>query len=526
MALSQRLDLRQSQSLVMTPQLQQAIKLLQFSNMELAEYVDGELQQNPLLERDDGDSPAMSEVVASDNQAAYDAARDKEAAPREDGDGRVSEERVSDAVDGTAAETIPATGDDPNDTDYDNNWGSADIRETDFSEGPSAGLSNFTSSSRGGFDDDERSLEQTLGDDKTLRQHLWDQFVLDVSDPTGRFIGGYLIDLVDDAGYLTADLDEAAEALGCERAEVDIALSRIQALDPAGVAARDLSECLALQLKDRNRLDPAMQALLDNLPMLAKRETAKLMVICGVDSEDMIEMIEEIRALDPKPGLAFEPSVESAVVPDVLMRPTPDGAWSVELNPETLPRVLVNNTYYAKVSKQNQTKEDKEYVNECFQSANWLVRSLHQRATTIMKVSSEIIRQQGGFFRHGVQHLRPLVLRDIAEAIGMHESTVSRVTSNKYIATPRGIYELKYFFTSAIASSAGGDAFSAEAVRFRIKALIDGEPPEKVLSDDRIVEILREQGVDIARRTVAKYREAMQIPSSVQRRREKSLRIA
>jgi RNA polymerase sigma-54 factor len=274
-------------------------------------------------------------------------------------------------------------------------------------------------------------------------------------------------------------------------------------------------------LREKDRLDPAMQALLDHLDLLAKRDLAALRRICGVDGEDMAQMIEEIKALDPKPGLVFEAQISQPITPDVLVKPHPKGGWQVELNADTLPRVLVNQHYYAKVALSATTKQDRDYLAERMQSANWLVRSLHQRATTILKVASEIVRRQDGFLLHGVQHLRPLTLRDIAEVIDMHESTVSRVTANKYMATPRGIYELKYFFTSSIASSEGGDAHSAEAVRFRIKELIDREKPEEVLSDDRIVEILDGEGVGIARRTVAKYREALRIPSSVQRRREK-----
>jgi RNA polymerase sigma-54 factor len=238
-------------------------------------------------------------------------------------------------------------------------------------------------------------------------------------------------------------------------------------------------------------------------------------------------MIAEIKSLNPKPGEAFEPPLDQPVVPDVLVRRGPDGGWAIELNSDTLPRVLVNNAYYSEVSGRTaKDKKAKEYLSDCLQSANWLVRSLHQRATTILKVATEIVRQQDRFLEHGVQYLRPLVLRDIADAIGMHESTVSRVTSNKFVATPRGIFELKYFFTASIASSGGGEAHSAEAVRDRIKRLIDAEPPSAVLSDDRIVELLRDDGVDIARRTVAKYREALRIPSSVQRRREKAMLVA
>jgi RNA polymerase sigma-54 factor len=305
--------------------------------------------------------------------------------------------------------------------------------------------------------------------------------------------------------------------------QVEAVLARLQRFEPPGVFARDLAECLGLQLRERNRLDPAMQALLNHLPLLANRNIAELTRICGVDAEDIHSMVAEIRALDPKPGLAFDPVLADPVTPDVLMRADGAGGWIVELNQDALPRVLVNNAYYAQVTSGAKGKADKEYLSERFQAANWLVKALHQRATTILKVARELVRQQDGFFRYGIQQLRPLVLRDIAQAISMHESTVSRVTSNKYMATPRGTFELKYFFTSAISGTDGAVALSAEAVRFRIKSLIDAESRDDVLSDDRIVEILVKDGVDIARRTVAKYREAMRIPSSVQRRREKAL---
>jgi RNA polymerase sigma-54 factor len=296
-------------------------------------------------------------------------------------------------------------------------------------------------------------------------------------------------------------------------------LDRLQKFDPPGVFARNLRECLALQLREKDRLDPAMVALLDNLERLARRDYKFLLRVCGVDTDDLADMIDEIRALNPKPALDFETEVAQTIIPEILMRPKPGGGWIIELNADTLPRVLVNTTYYAEIVKGVHTKQDKEYVAERFQSASWLVKSLDQRANTILKVSTEIVRQQQAFFRHGVDHLRPLVLRDIAEVIEMHESTVSRVTTNKYMATPRGLFELKYFFTSAIASAVGGAAYSAESVRHRIKALIERETADSVYSDDRIVELLREGGIDIARRTVAKYREALKIPSSIQRKR-------
>jgi len=342
---------------------------------------------------------------------------------------------------------------------------------------------------------------------------------VDIEDPVDRMIGVHLIDMLDDSGWLASDVNAVAVALNCDGARVDAMLDRLQRFDPPGVFAHNLRECLALQLREKDRLDPAMSALLDNLDRLARLDYKFLLRVCGVDADDLADMIDEIRALNPKPGLVFETEVAQTIVPEILMRPKPGGGWIIELNAETLPRVLVNTTYYAEISKGVQTKRDKEYIAERFQSASWLVKSLDQRANTILKVSTEIVRQQQAFFRNGVDHLRPLVLRDIAEVIEMHESTVSRVTTNKYMATPRGLFELKYFFTSAIASAVGGAAHSAESVRHRIKTLIDQETADTVCSDDRIVEMLRDGGIDIARRTVAKYREALKIPSSIQRKR-------
>jgi RNA polymerase sigma-54 factor len=330
-----------------------------------------------------------------------------------------------------------------------------------------------------------------------------------------------LIDAVDEAGYMRADLDEIALRLGTSLACVEEVLRVLQGFDPIGVAARDLAECLALQLKAKDRLDPAMAALLTRLDLVARRETAALCAICGVDAEDIADMVAEIRGLTPKPGLAFGTEPVQPVIPDVFVKEGPDGLWHIELNADTLPRMLVNSRYYAKVSKGARDKDSKNYLTECLNNANWLVKSLDQRARTIMKVASEIVRQQDGFLTYGVRHLRPLNLRTVADAITMHESTVSRVTSNKYIATPRGVFELKYFFTASIQSVNGAEAHSAEAVRDRIREMIENEGRREILSDDRIVSLLTADGVNIARRTVAKYREAMRIPSSVERRRQK-----
>ena len=508
MALAPRLELRQSQSLVMTPQLQQAIKLLQLSNIELLEYVEQELERNPLLERDGEESEGEGAETVPENDPGVPA--EQESADLE-------------SIDFSDDQNRQTLGDSALDTDYDNQWstdtpGDAVINSV---EGGFADVAFANWGRGGGFDETVFNLEEVLSGKPSLRDHLYSQLAIEIDDPVDRIIGVHLIEALDEAGYIEGELALIANTLGCAMDRVEAALERFQQFDPPGIFARNLAECLSLQLRERDRLDSIMRTFLDNLDLLAKRDLAGLSKICGVDSEDIADMVAEIRELDPKPALVFDQTIAQPITPDVLMRLRPGGGWIIELNPDTLPRVLINNTYHARISHATSSKEDRQYINECFQSANWLVKSLHQRATTILRVSTEIVRQQDGFFANGVQSLKPLVLRDIAEVIDMHESTVSRVTSNKFIATPRGIFELKYFFTPAIASSSGGTSHSAEAVRHRIKALIDGEAAEKIFSDDGIVSILNKEGIDIARRTVAKYRESLGIPSSVQRRREK-----
>jgi len=388
-----------------------------------------------------------------------------------------------------------------------------------------AGYSEWAAAPASPRDEGDYNLESFVAAELTLADWLREQVTLAIADPVQRMIGHYLVDLVDESGYIAGDLAAAAERLGTGLAEIEAVLAILQSFEPPGVCARDLAECLAIQLKERNRYDPAMAALIGRLDLVARRDVAALKKICGVGDEDLAEMIAELRRLNPKPGLAFGSTIVQPIVPDVFVRAAPDGAWLVELNSDTLPKVLVNQIYYAKVSATARREAEKSYLADCLQNATWLVRALDQRARTILKVANEIVRQQDAFFARGVQHLRPLNLKTVAEAIGMHESTVSRVTANKYMATSRGIFELKYFFTSAIAGAHGGEAHSAEAVRHRIRQLIDAEGASDVLSDDTIVEKLREAGIDIARRTVAKYRESMRIPSSVQRRREKQAAI-
>ncbi|HVZ51599.1 MAG TPA: RNA polymerase factor sigma-54 [Pseudolabrys sp.] len=509
MALSQRLEFRQTQALVMTPQLMQAIKLLQLSSLDLVAYVDNELERNPLLERggEDDTTPGGPEP---------------EAQPAEHNDEGGAGDWIGEELETSRSSMEQGLG-----TELENVFPDDSGERRASPEPVTPGYSEWSGTGSGGSADDaDYNLESFVSAETTLAAHLAEQMALAISDPARRMIAQYLIDMVDEAGYLTGDLATVADKLGAPIADVEAVLAILQGFDPPGVCARNLTECLAIQLKERDRFDPAMQALVEHLDLLAKRDLAGLRRICGVNDEDLVDMIAEIRGLNPKPGLAFGSTAVQPVVPDVLVRAAPDGTWQVELNSDTLPKVLINQRYYAQVAKGTRSDKDKSYIADCLQTATWLVRALDQRAKTILKVSSEIVRQQDGFFAKGVQHLRPLNLKTVADAIGMHESTVSRVTANKYMATSRGIFELKYFFTSAIAAADGGEAHSAEAVRHRIRQLIDGETPADVLSDDAIVDKLRGAGIDIARRTVAKYREAMRIPSSVQRRREKLAAMA
>ena len=516
MAISTKLEMRQSQSLVMTPQLMQAIKLLQMSNLDLVSYVEAELERNPLLEKGDGEAadPAGGETAAPTEQTSDNA----ESPAPTSGEPDAGDWMQNDLE--TGSEAIASR----MDTDLGNVF--PDEPGVPASPDPAllkSGDSYKNASSSGASDD--YNLEAFVADEASLGASLEEQMHLAMSDEAERLIAGHLINSLDENGYLYLDLTETAEQLGVDAERVESVLAVLQSFEPAGVFARNLAECLKLQLIDKNRFDPAMEALIDNIELLAKRDFAALRKVCGVDDEDLVEMIAEIRALDPKPGSVFGSSLVQPVVPDVFVRPANDGTWAVELNSDTLPKVLVNQTYYATVIKTARNETEKEYLTESLQTANWLAKSLDQRAKTILKVSTEIVRQQDGFLTYGIEHLRPLNLKTVAEAIGMHESTVSRVTSNKFMATPRGIFELKYFFSSAISATEDGDAHSAESVRHRIRQMIDAEDPKAILSDDTIVKILKDDGVDIARRTVAKYREAMKIGSSVQRRREKNAKL-
>ena len=483
MTITQKLDVRQGQQLVMTPQLQQAIKLLQLTNLELAEFVESQLQENPFLERDERPDNA-----------------------------REREERGEERADADATADVATL-----DTDYAN----IDAEAAPGDAGPGdAGAGDWSqvSGSRQQTSEEYDVLAQTARE-KTLREHLTDQLSLATRDPAEALIAAHLIDHIDDGGYLRADVAEVAGRLGTTEREVRRALRLVQSFEPTGVAARTLAECLRLQLREEARLTPEMDLFLENIHLLGTHDLPSLRRACRFDEAALREHIEIIRALNPKPGLAYGRDEVQVVVPDVYVTQSGDGGWKVELNAETLPRVIANERYFARLSQSKEGRETKTFLNEQMSNANWLVKSLDQRARTILKVSLQIVKHQDAFLIEGVSKLRPLNLKTIADAIEMHESTVSRVTSNKFIHTPRGVFELKYFFTAAIQAKSGGQAYSAEAIRARIRTLIEGEVPVEPLSDDKLVEILAQENVDIARRTVAKYREALRIPSSVQRKR-------
>src|SRR4051794_10513157 len=478
MGLGPSLSIRQSQQLVLTPQLRQAIQLLQLSNLELDAFLAEELSKNPLLEaqpHEPDEAPAGD--FASDEDSGEDAPDDPGA---------------DDLIMGTADDDRP----------LDMDWHS-DALETD----------SFSDVVTSGGGEEAFDFDRVQYSAASLAQHLIDQ-LHGASGGVGD-LARIIAETLDETGYLTVTLDQIEHLSGAPMAWIEQALELVQGLDPPGVGARSLSECLALQAKAADRYDPAMARLIDNLDLLSKGRTADLKRICGVDDEDLADMIRELRAYNPKPGCQFSGQASEEVAPDVFVRRTRTG-FAVELNQATLPRLLVNRRYYQELKSGPQNKTSRAWLSECLQSASWLVKALDQRARTIVKVVSEIVKRQHAFFERGVSGMKPMTLREVAEAIGMHESTVSRVTSNKYLLCDRGLYELKYFFGSGVAS-AEGDGAAAEAVKAAIKDLIDAET--EILSDDAIAGLLKQRGFDVARRTVVKYREAMGIGSSIQRRR-------
>ena len=491
MSIGMRLDLRQTQQLVMTPQLQQAIKLLQMSNLELTGFIEQEVEKNPLLKLEDPEQAPEPHSEQPEPAAAEPAATDTS----QDDLNRLAE--TYDTGTENLHDTAPSDGPDP------------------FRGSSPIGSSTVPAA-------DGPSLEERLADRPGLREHLHSQIGQMSGSPAEIALAHMVVDELDEHGFLRTALEEIAHQVSATPHQASAALRLVQNCDPTGVGARSLAECLELQLREQDRFDPVIERLLDNLELIARGEIGKLCRICEVEESELIEMIQEIRALNPRPCSELETSEAETLIPDLLLRPMQYGGWTVELNSDTLPRVLIDRHYMSEI--RNGCAETKNFLGECHASANWLVRSLDQRARTIVKIATEIVRQQEGFFREGISGLKPMNLKDVADAVGMHESTASRVTSNKYIATNRGIFELKFFFTNGLGGGNGTDV-AAEAVRHRIKSMVDAEKPTKILSDDAIVSALNSDGIQIARRTVAKYRKSMNIPSSSQRRRLKASAI-
>ena len=496
-----RLDLRAQQQLVMTPALQQAISLLQLNNLELSALLAQEVEQNPLLaiaepgaETTDARNDVTEALVARD---VADIIND---APRALGSEAVLENSTQD-------EGGPRESDNIGTSDYESGM-------NDWSDVTASG--NF----------DTRTDEDPFGNTSargSLRDHLFAQIQIDFKG-ADLAQATLLCDYLDEAGYLRADIMTLSAQLACEPEALLMIVGRLQKLDPPGIFARNLAECLELQLAERGLLSLHMAKLLANLALLGTHDFEKLQKKLGIERAVLNELVAQIRTCDPKPAAAFDHSPPATLIPDILLRAVRDAEtgladWELELNPETLPRALVREKYFTRVMGHARDVNTKKFLQERHQAAHWLIRALQSRAETILKVGKAIVKYQNAFFHDGIRALRPLTLKEIAAEVGMHESTISRVTTGKYIATPRGIFELKYFFNAALASSHGGGDYASESVRQRIKQLIGAETNDDILSDDRLVLLLQGEGVDIARRTVAKYREALGIPGSFQRKR-------
>jgi RNA polymerase sigma-54 factor len=507
MALGQRLDLRQAQGLVMTPQLQQAIKLLQMSNVELSAFVEEQIVENSLLEAagpNDSDGAYDGEFDGNEGSEPPEAAtvtRDSADVVTDDG----SFDRQLDAAD----------------TDYSNVWDDGIATDQGYAGGSEGGDSLVWQTSGGGQhgSEDGQGWEAYAEQEISLREHLERQINLEFTDPLLHRVALVIADSLDEAGYFVGDFAEMAYLLGVDQATVATVHQEFLQLDPPGIGARGLSECLQQQLAEMDALNEPMQALLDNLELIGRGDFQRAARLCGTDLGGLQTMLERLKRCVPRPAAAFDHEPALTVIPDVFVRRAADGSWVVELNGDALPQVLVNRAYYATIRRGARDKHAVEFVTQQWQTANWLIKALDQRANTILKVTTSIVQAQDRFFEQGVSGLRPMTLRDIADEIQMHESTVSRVTNGKYMATPRGVMELKFFFSNAIPNANGTDAHSAEAVRHHLKRLIEGEALPNVLSDEALVDLLQEQGITVARRTVAKYREGMNIPSSAKRRR-------
>lgn len=479
MAQSAKLQLRQSQGLALTPQLMQSIKLLQMNSADLHQYILGEVEKNPLLELDESRKEFPEERRQQTDQT-HQSTGHNDGKPAELA-GSLNHQPISETTKPVAGSIASGA---------DNSQSAADI-------------------------------EAYIPHQQSLRDVLLQQAALTFRSSVSLNIAKDIIDLIDGDGYLRNSLEEICAIRKAPMETVCGVLERVQKFDPPGVGARDLSECMQLQLTEKNRLDPAMRIFTQNLQLLAQRNFQKLADLCDVDHEDVIDMAMEIQALDPRPGEQYTFAPVQNISADVIVRKNDDGSWHIELNSQNLPKVLINREYYAEIKELDLGKSDKKFMVDNLQGANWLVASLDQRARTILKVATEIVTQQDNFFSKGEEHLKPLTLKNIADRIKMHESTVSRVTNNKYLVCDQGIFELKYFFMSGIGNSRDDQSVGSQSIRLKIKNLIELESVSNVLSDEKLADLLNSDGIGIARRTVTKYRESLGLLSSIQRRREK-----
>ncbi|MGC6475677.1 MAG: RNA polymerase factor sigma-54 [Parvibaculales bacterium] len=496
MKLQTNLKTKQSQNLMMTPQMQQAIALLQFNNIELDKKITEEVEKNPLLERASADGVGAEIGRDGISPASGDENLDAAAGQNSGAQTDMGEQMQRGEMLGTGS-----------DADYENRW---DAEETGFVEA--------------GQIDPGSLIEQIISEKPSLREHLRRQIEEEVINNTLKPVCLALVEWLDDEGYLRENDAEICKALGVKVDVFREALSLCQQLQPVGIFARSLTDCLSLQLRANQNWAPAYETLLANLDLIMRGELTKLMRLCDVRPQQLDKMIHDLRALDPHPARAFASDVLQARAPEVIVYEDAgeDTGYRIELNEETLPKIVVLNGYWEELAAKKMSKQDRKYLQDSYQNGQWLVRALTQRAASILQVAREIFRQQSAFLSDGIRGLKPMVMRDVADALDMHESTVSRVVANKLVQTPRGVFEMRYFFTNSIASTDGGTALSAEAVRERIRHLIETELEmgrKKILSDEAISKILKSEGMDIARRTVAKYREAMHIPTSAERKR-------
>lgn len=477
MALAPKLEIKQTQSLKLTPQLRQAISLLQMTNLELSEFVEQELSSNPLLERED-------DILQS------------------------SEENLSEAE--TEEEFI-------NDFDEQSSFDDFGSDTEGYNSFENADWSNYRQAKAHiNADDDFDYISERLQSEKSLFDIIKEQIDLYFKDNREKIYAFILLEHLDASGYFTADLATIATKLKISISKLQKILNKMKQFEPSGIFAQNLAECLKIQLEDLGELSPSMQMLLDNLPLLAEQKYDKLCQLCDCKPEQIKSMVSKIKKLNPKPASAWGNVFNPNVIPDVIVSRGSSGEYRVDLNPLSLPKLLINHRYYAEIKT---NKSASRYLKENMGRASFLIKAMHSRATSILRIAEEIVLRQYHFLEKGIDYLRPMTIKDLAETLDLSESTVSRASSGKYMATPIGTFELKYFFSNAAGSYLEGDSTSTTTIKHRIKKIIEAEDPKHILSDDNIVKLLENEGVKIARRTVAKYREALKIPTSAERKR-------